>query len=153
MSPSQVGINGQSRTILHRFRSMNRTMILNKALTNVRIELQRQKRVQKLNDHEIKSMKAKHEDLLSEIATHRGRIRQESRQFELIKQNFDFQLNHLRSDLENSVPKAQWDQLEAKLDEKTKMIREMSETNSNTKAGIPGQIVSSSGQEHPRTVW
>ena len=109
------------------------------ALTNVRIELQRQKRVQKLNDHEIKSMKAKHEDLLAEIATHRGRIRQESRQFELIKQNFDFQLNHLRSDLENSVPKAQWDQLEAKLDEKTKMIREMSETNSNTKAGIPGK--------------
>ena len=110
------------------------------ALTNVRIELQRQKRVQKLNDHEIKSMKAKHEDLLAEIATHRGRIRQESRQFELIKQNFDFQLNHLRSDLENSVPKAQWDQLEAKLDEKTKMIREMSENNSNTKVGIPGQI-------------
>ena len=103
------------------------------ALTNVRIELQRQKRVQKLNDHEIRSMKAKHEDLLAEIATHRGRIRQESRQFELIKQNFDFQLNHLRSDLENSVPKAQWDQLEAKLDEKTKMIREMSEVNSNTK--------------------
>ena len=149
MSPSQAGINGPPLTIKLRFMSM----ILNEALTNVRIELQRQKRVQKLNDHEIKSMKAKHEDLLSEIATHRGRIRQESRQFELIKQNFDFQLNHLRSDLENSVPKAQWDQLEAKLDEKTKMIREMSETNSNTKAGIPVQIVSSSGQEDPRTVW
>ena len=96
-------------------------------LTNVRIELQKQKRIQKINEHQLKALEAKNQHSIQELAHHRGKIRAEARQIDAIRDNYEMQILSLKNDLTNTVPKSILERTEEKLEEKSIVIRNFTE--------------------------
>ena len=102
-------------------------------LTSVRIELQKQKRANRLAKHDIEAVKRKNQTLEKEIADSRGKFRAETRQIETIRRTYHQQLASVKADLEGTVPRAHYNTLEKRLIDQAKQLRELTETNHDEK--------------------
>ena len=81
------------------------------ALTNVRIDLVKQKRVERITNHNLKTIKKKLENQKSQISALRSRKIKESESINHVRKEFDLQLSKLQRELEQSVPKYRFEKV------------------------------------------
>ena len=97
------------------------------ALTNIRIDLVKQKRIERITSHNLTTLKKKIENQKTQIASLRSLKIKEGESITHVRKEYNLQLAKLQQELELSIPKHRFDKVQTELENKCRKLRQLAE--------------------------